>query len=434
MTPTILSADIGTYLELFVRGLFHSSLIVVTLGVSVIFWVGMGVARHLSRVDEQARRQVCPWSVSDVALLIPGHNEQLTIARTIQSALVVVPAHQVYVVSDGSSDDTVAIAESFGVQVLDLQPNRGKAGALDAAIQHFDLCDRYEFVLLVDADTELVPDYLDHALPAMSDPSFVALAGHAKSSWNPERLDWIGRLLVVHRERVYVMSQMFQKYGQTSGRLNVTPIVPGFASMYRTSALRQIDIAAPDLVIEDFNMTFEVHHRGLGNVAFVPGAAAYTQDPDNLADYSKQVHRWSLGLWQTVQRHGFAGGRFSLWLFVSVVETLAGSLLVLALWGLLALRLAAAVIGLTLGVELTGVGAAGSMILPTDRLLTLVILPEVLVACFVAVVRGRWSYLPHAMLSFLVRPIDAWQTMRALGTSFRAKRSSGQWVSPTRRV
>ena len=43
----------------------------------------------------------------------------------------------------------------------------------------------------------------------------------------------------------------------------VVTIVPGFASMYRTDAVAQIDVTGAGLVIEDFNMTFEIHAKKL---------------------------------------------------------------------------------------------------------------------------------------------------------------------------
>ena len=43
--------------------------------------------------------------------------------------------------------------------------------------------------------------------------------------------------IIAYRERVYVLTQYLQKYGQTWKRTNVAYIVPGYASMYRSRAL-----------------------------------------------------------------------------------------------------------------------------------------------------------------------------------------------------
>jgi poly-beta-1,6-N-acetyl-D-glucosamine synthase len=58
--------------------------------------------------------------------------------------------------------------------------------------------------------------------------------------------------------------------------------------MYRSSAPAKIKVLAPGLVIEDFNMTFEIQAKKLGRIAFRPSAAvAYTQDPDNFRRRSR---------------------------------------------------------------------------------------------------------------------------------------------------
>ena len=73
------------------------------------------------------------------------------------------------------------VARAAGANVLELTPNRGKAGALAAGIEHFQLCRRFQVVLLLDADTHLAPDYLATGLPLFDDPEVVAVAGRART-------------------------------------------------------------------------------------------------------------------------------------------------------------------------------------------------------------------------------------------------------------
>ena len=230
------------------------------------------------------------------------------------------------------SDRTVEIAEEFGVRVLDLQPNRGKAGALAAAIEYFDLERLFGVVLLLDADTRLSPDYLITGLPLFDQPDVVAVAGRVRCHADPPPRTRMGRFLVSYRSRVYAMTQLLVKYGQAARWANVVTIVPGFASMYRTDILQRIDITAPGLVIEDFNMTFEVHAKKLGRIAFQPDCAvAYTQDPDTWHDYLSQIRRWTLGYWQTVRLHGMHVGRFWTALALQIAELLSSSVVLLCM-------------------------------------------------------------------------------------------------------
>ncbi len=204
--------------------------------------------------------------------MIAAHNEQLVIEKTLDSATAQVPVRQVYVASDGSTDATAQLALERGANVLELNPNRGKAGAIVAAIEHFELAARYDVVMLLDADTVLAHDYLDSSLSLFDDPVVVAVAGRASTIFSPPPDTLAGRILVTYRQRVYLAVQYLLKYGQASRHINVVSIVPGFASMYRTSVLGSIDIDAPGLSIEDYNMTFEIHAKSLGRIAFNPRA------------------------------------------------------------------------------------------------------------------------------------------------------------------
>ena len=137
--------------------------------------------------------------------------------------------------------------------------------------------------------------------------------------------------MTAHRSRIYALTQRLLKYGQTWRRTNATHIVPGFASMYRTSVLPNITINPTGLVIEDFNMTFEVYRKHLGRVGFTVSAKAVTQDPDTVHDYIKQTKRWALGLWQTVRRHRLHLDLLSAMLCVLLLELLTASLAFLVL-------------------------------------------------------------------------------------------------------
>ena len=96
--------------------------------------------------------------------------------------------------------------------------------------------------------------------------------------------------------------------------------------MYRTEVLPRIDLNPPGLVIEDFNMTFEVYQKRLGKVAFtLDGSRRVTQDPDQLRDYVKQTRRWALGLWQTVRRHPPQANLFTAMLAVLLLELITAS-------------------------------------------------------------------------------------------------------------
>ena len=279
-------------------------------------------------------------------------------------------------------------------------------------------------------------DYLETGLPMFDDPDVVAVAGHASTTWDREdRLGLLGQVLRAYRERVYVAFQVLLKYGQAARHADSVMIVPGFASMYRTRILEFIDIAAPGLAIEDFNMTFEVHRKRLGRVAFHPGSAtAYTQDPHILKDYVKQVGRWSLGFWQTVRRHGLHRGRFWVATAAYILELLTSSILFVLLGPALLLTLVAVtwvgVHGVHGPVDEAFVGIT-SALPPHDYLLGVVV-PDFLLTIFVAIRQRRPAYLLLGLAFLPLRCLDAVLCLRSLWRS-RSAQSAGTWTGPTRR-
>lgn len=372
--------------------------------------------------------------LGEVAVLMAAHNEEVVLRESLQSISRLIPAWQVHVVSDASTDATLQIARQCGVNAVQTPSNVGKAGALDYGITAFDLPNRYRAVLFLDADTRLDPAYFDRALPLFDDPQIVAVAGFAASDWDRAEGSLLTRLLIAHRSRLYELTQRLLKYGQTWRRTNVTHIVPGFASMYRTDVLDQIDINPGGLVIEDFNMTFEVYRRGLGKVGFTPGAVAVTQDPDTLGDYVRQMRRWSLGLWQTVRRHGPRADRLTAMLVLLLGELLSASVFLLYL----PLLLLALLIGAVLPGALETYPALGTAHFLIAGELTwwpvvlAVLLPDVCLSVLMAVLARRPAYLWYWWGYLPMRMIDAGIALRSLVASWRTS-STGRWVSPARR-
>jgi cellulose synthase/poly-beta-1,6-N-acetylglucosamine synthase-like glycosyltransferase len=408
--------------------------IAAVVGLGTLVWTTIGIVRAIAgALDRKPATYRPAVDKGAVAIVIAAHNEELVIEKTLASAMSQVPMGQVYVASDGSTDGTTRLAQSLGANVLDLNPNRGKAGAIVAAIEHFDLIQRYDVVMLLDADTVLADDYLDSGLPLFDDPGVVAVAGRASTIFTPPPPTVLGRILVTYRQRVYIAVQYLLKYGQASRWVNVVSIVPGFASMYRTSIIGAIDIDAPGLSIEDYNMTFEIHAKSLGRIGFNPRSAiARTQDPDTLHDYSKQTRRWSLGFWQTLFRHGWHPRFFFVVVWLSVVELLVACLVCVAtpLVAVLS-ELSSLLVGW--GWDPAGDLHAFATLLPAWVIVLGVLLPDFALSLVTAVLTRNARFVLYAPVFPLLRILDAILCFSALRRALGGG-SSGVWQSPQRRA
>jgi glycosyltransferase involved in cell wall biosynthesis len=99
--------------------------------------------------------------------IIPAYNEEKTIGHVLAVLKVTPLINKIIVVSDGSTDNTVQVAKSYGVEVIELSENRGKGGAIKAGLDN----NKADVVLFLDADLiGLTPKHvLDLLEPVVND-------------------------------------------------------------------------------------------------------------------------------------------------------------------------------------------------------------------------------------------------------------------------
>lgn len=106
--------------------------------------------------------------MTDVAVLIPAHNEGDRIGATVRAARAIPGVTRCVVVDDASSDDTAALAEQAGAKVIRLRFNVGKGAALEAGAQR--VADA-QTILLLDGDLGETASQGALLLPALQDGS-----------------------------------------------------------------------------------------------------------------------------------------------------------------------------------------------------------------------------------------------------------------------
>lgn len=394
-------------------------------------FLSAGLARRMNARDlkQREKQRVAARGASirkdEVAILIAAHNEEVSIAATIESLLQSVEPHQIYIGSDGSKDKTVEIARSFGAHVDDIQPNRGKAGALTYVIEENKLLSRYKAIFLIDADIKVDSLFIERALPHFDDPEIAAVSGYFVAIWPKHYVPRFELLVTAYRIRLWRILQFFVRYGQTWKHLNVSPIIPGGGSIYRTSVLQHIRINTPGLVIEDFNMTFEVRHKNLGKVAFEPRAYLYDQEPYSVGDFIKQIKRWYLGYFQTMRRHGFWISWFCFFTYLFTFEMLVSAIIFL-LTPFMALELLLSHRDLLL----INFGIWGYPVTLLNIILAIFVI-DYIITVGVAIVEKKPLLLLYGILFYPLRFIESAIFLWMLPQAFRAK-STGQWVSPKR--
>ena len=100
---------------------------------------------------------------ADTLVFIPAWNEEANLPAVLDELRSGLPACDVLVVDDGSTDGTVAVARAHGAEVLSFGENRGLQEGIAAGYSYAD--ERgYEFVGRVDADGQHPVDELARLL------------------------------------------------------------------------------------------------------------------------------------------------------------------------------------------------------------------------------------------------------------------------------
>ena len=116
-----------------------------------------------------------------LTVLVPAHNEALTLGATLDSLWGQSrPPDKVVVVADNCTDDTVEVARRHGAEVFATVNNREKkAGGLNQALSEmFPHIDRRDVAMVMDADSVIVPEFLETAMGRLeADPDLIAVGG-----------------------------------------------------------------------------------------------------------------------------------------------------------------------------------------------------------------------------------------------------------------
>ena len=105
-------------------------------------------------------------TLRNIRLLIPAYNVAAYLAELLEEALKYIPAQDIIVVDDGSTDRTSQIARRFGVELLTHEKNQGKGAALLNGFNYL-IKRGVEWVITIDGDMQhdpaMLPDFIAKA-------------------------------------------------------------------------------------------------------------------------------------------------------------------------------------------------------------------------------------------------------------------------------
>jgi cellulose synthase/poly-beta-1,6-N-acetylglucosamine synthase-like glycosyltransferase len=224
-----------------------------------------------------------------VSVLLAVHNGEEFIRGKLESILALnYPAHllEILVISDGSTDATDAIVESFaerGVRLLRTSRG-GKAAALNLALSHAS----GEILFLTDVRQTIHPEALAHLVANFADPSVGAVTGELRVL-RPDRVGEQADMELYWRYELWARRR--------HSRIDSTFSTTGCIYALRRSLAEPI---RPDTLADDVMIPLKAFFRGY-RVIFESEAIAFDFPTAEGAEFRRRL-RTLAGLWQVHAR------------------------------------------------------------------------------------------------------------------------------------
>jgi cellulose synthase/poly-beta-1,6-N-acetylglucosamine synthase-like glycosyltransferase len=205
------------------------ALIAVLFEIVVVYTNNNPIKNSLKPVPKNFRQHPAFSSKIVITVLIPAHNEELSLPHTLASLTAQTrPPDRIIVVADNCTDGTVKIARDLGHQVIESVNNtHRKAGALNQTLaQILPEMGRQDVVMVMDADSQINKTFLESAADYFQKfPSLDAVGGVFYGEPGS------GLLGQFQRNEYFRYSDQIRR---RSGRVFV---LTGTASLFRSDAL-----------------------------------------------------------------------------------------------------------------------------------------------------------------------------------------------------
>jgi len=270
-----------------------TSLVCFLVFTQLVIAVGGVLHRRKSLRDQQ--QSLPPLDAfPELTILIPAHNEEMVIERTVQHMLALhYPEDRlkILVIDDASTDATPEILDQMAagnprINVFHrYKPDggRGKAAALNAAMKLVTS----ELIAIYDADNCPEPDALLFLVARiMQNSTVVATVGKFRTG--NKRKNILTRCINVE-------GLCFQNIMQ-AGRNTLTGVsfLTGTNYVIRRDIVDELGGWDEEALAEDSEMSIRLYMQGY-RIDYVPYSVSWEQEPETFAVWLKQRTRWARG-------------------------------------------------------------------------------------------------------------------------------------------
>lgn len=274
-----------------------------TLRLWLQVWVGAGLLYHyglllVGSVKTRTAEAMLPPQLR-FAIVIPAHNEQAVIARTVKHLLAQrypTTLFDVHVVADHCEDDTASVARMAGAEVHVRQDEpRGRKGyALAWALQRLIADARhYEAFVIFDADSLPAPDCLAELQRKLTQGVRCVQGRHVIANPSASLFAAVADVDMRLNNRIR---------NQAKANLHLSARLMGDAMCFHRTVLADYPWMGAESLTEDRDYGIYLVTQG-ERVAFAPNAVSYGQSTTNWGNATPQRMRWYGGAFALQKRY-----------------------------------------------------------------------------------------------------------------------------------
>jgi cellulose synthase/poly-beta-1,6-N-acetylglucosamine synthase-like glycosyltransferase/spore germination protein YaaH/peptidoglycan/xylan/chitin deacetylase (PgdA/CDA1 family) len=274
--------------------------VAIILGLIKITFIG--ILAFIQQRHSKKQKILPGWEAGKVSIIVPAYNEEINAVKTVENLLLQEYENiEIIFVDDGSTDKTYQnlldrFANNKKVKLF-TKHNGGKASALNFGIDH---CES-EWLVCIDADTQLLPDAISQLLKYFRPFNVGAVAGNVKVG-NEKNI------LTRWQSIEYITAQNFDR--RAFDLINCITVVPGAIGAFRREALLAAGGFTTDTLAEDCDLTIRILRKGYV-IRNCIEAIAITEAPETLQEFMKQRFRWNYGIMQSFWKNRDACFNFS---------------------------------------------------------------------------------------------------------------------------
>lgn len=257
-----------------------------------------------------------------VAAIIPHWNRRELLQELLTSLnLQTRRFDEIIVIDNGSTDDSVAMAQQAGAYVLSLNQNLGFAAAVNRGIATTEA----DWVAILNNDVTLQPDWLEHLLKNNGDPNIHFVTGKILRTADPKIIDGtydeISRGACAHRCGADQLDGPFWNQTQT---IRMAPMT---AALFKRDLFRELGTLDETFrsYLEDVDFGIRCGRAGKRGM-YIPQAVAHHRGSSTLGRWNKDTV-WLIARNQVLLARKYFRGQ-------ALAPLLVGQLL----WGMVALR------------------------------------------------------------------------------------------------